>query len=63
MTLFGWRVLAEWGIEHSCMDVEQRNDAFKTWEANWKAFCEWIVEEFGPEYLKFPVSTQVKNAN
>ncbi|KKZ61633.1 hypothetical protein EMCG_03818 [[Emmonsia] crescens] len=63
MTLFGWRVLAEWGIEHSCMDVEQRSDAFKTWEASWKAFCEWIVEEFGPEYLKFPVSTQVKNAN
>ncbi|ODH37033.1 hypothetical protein ACO22_02675 [Paracoccidioides brasiliensis] len=58
MTLFGWRVLAEWSIEHSCMDPEQRTDAFKTWERNWEAFCEWIIGEFGPEYLRFPASTQ-----
>ncbi|EGE82119.1 adenosine deaminase [Blastomyces dermatitidis ATCC 18188] len=63
MTLFGWRVLAEWSIEHSCMDAEQRADAFRTWEANWAKFCQWIVEEFGPEYLSFPVSTGVRNPN
>ncbi|EER41130.1 CECR1 family adenosine deaminase [Histoplasma capsulatum var. duboisii H88] len=50
ITLHGCRILAEWSIEHSCMDPKQQADAFNTWEADWTAFCQWIVLEFGPKY-------------
>ncbi|PGH11901.1 hypothetical protein AJ79_04593 [Helicocarpus griseus UAMH5409] len=55
MTLYGWRVLAEWSIEHSCMDSEQKADAFVTWKASWEQFCRWIIK-FGPDILNFPSS-------
>ncbi|QSS58229.1 cat eye syndrome critical region protein 1 [Histoplasma capsulatum] len=63
ITLHGCRILAEWSIEHSCMDPKQQADAFNTWEADWTAFCQWIVLEFGPKYLKSPIAEKANNRN
>ena len=47
MTLFGWRQLAEWSLEHSCMDESQLATARRRWEEMWKRFVTWILDEYG----------------
>jgi len=56
MSLHGWRVLAEWSLEHSCMDAKERMKAIKFWRLRWGFFCQWIVEEFGAQYERSLVS-------
>ncbi|KAL1838958.1 hypothetical protein VTJ49DRAFT_2030 [Mycothermus thermophilus] len=43
MTLHGLRQLAEWSIEHACMEPELRREVRASWEAIWDEFCERIV--------------------
>jgi adenosine deaminase CECR1 len=47
MTIHGWRQLAEWSIEHSCLDHNQRAQLKGTFEQEWESFCQWVVEEYG----------------
>ena len=47
MSLHGWRVLAEWSIEHSCMSPQEKDRALTEWNKKWGEFCRWIVDEFG----------------
>ncbi|KAJ9129453.1 Adenosine deaminase CECR1 [Pleurostoma richardsiae] len=47
MTLYGWRQLAEWSLEHSCMDAKELETARRRWDELWKEFVAWIVEEYG----------------
>ncbi|RPB02991.1 Metallo-dependent hydrolase [Choiromyces venosus 120613-1] len=47
MSLHGWRVLAEWSLEHSCMNPQEKSRAFAGWNKKWDAYCQWIVDEFG----------------
>jgi adenosine deaminase CECR1 len=56
MSLHGWRVLAEWSLEHSCMDVKEKMKALEFWRLQWDSFCVWIVEEFGAQYERSLVS-------
>ncbi|KAK2814134.1 hypothetical protein FQN50_000538 [Emmonsiellopsis sp. PD_5] len=49
--LLGWKVLVEWGIEHSCMEGGVREGVRGVWEGRWRGFCEWVVREFGGVYL------------
>ncbi|KAK2807156.1 hypothetical protein FQN51_004770 [Onygenales sp. PD_10] len=49
--LLGCKVLVEWGIEHSCMEAEERAGVRRVWEGRWRGFCEWVVREFGGVYL------------
>jgi len=43
MTLHGLRQLAEWSIEHSCMEPQLRAEVCASWEGMWDAFCQRIV--------------------
>ena len=47
MTLLGWKQLAKWSLEHSCMGDGERKAATEVWEEKWREFCEWIVMEYG----------------
>ncbi|KAI0888359.1 Metallo-dependent hydrolase [Annulohypoxylon maeteangense] len=44
MNLYGWRQLARWSIDHSCMSVVERERILVEWERRWR-------EEFIPELL------------
>jgi adenosine deaminase CECR1 len=49
MTIHGWKQLAEWSIEHSCLDEGQIQEAKAIHAREWERFCEWIVRTFGAE--------------
>lgn len=46
MTLHGLRQLAEWSIEHSCLEDDRKAEVRSDWEAMWESFCRWIVKEY-----------------
>jgi adenosine deaminase CECR1 len=48
MTLQGWKQLAKWSLEHSCMNPEELEKVTVEWSRRWQEFCEWIVTEYGP---------------
>jgi adenosine deaminase CECR1 len=50
MNLHGWRQLAQWSLEHSCLAPAQKRRALEIWRAEWESFCEWIVATF-PEWV------------
>jgi adenosine deaminase CECR1 len=50
MSLLGWKVLAEWSIDHSCLDDEHKKDVRKEWRHRWKSYCKWIVETYGSQF-------------
>ncbi len=43
MTLHGLRQLAEWSIQHSCMEPELMREVRESWENMWDDFCRRIV--------------------
>ncbi|CAG8976138.1 hypothetical protein HYALB_00002419 [Hymenoscyphus albidus] len=45
MSLFGWKQLAKWSLEHSCMEPDLKAEVTAMWEEKWEDFCHWIVEE------------------
>ncbi|KAH8900736.1 Metallo-dependent hydrolase [Thozetella sp. PMI_491] len=47
MSLLGWRVLAEWSLEHSYMDAKTKAAATENFQQRWTQFCQWIVDEYG----------------
>lgn len=44
MTLHGLRQLAEWSIEHACMEPELKQEVRESWGKAWDAFCQRIVD-------------------
>ncbi|KAG4426393.1 hypothetical protein IFR04_000576 [Cadophora malorum] len=48
MSLQGWKQLAKWSLDHSCMDPEQMKAVTAEWTRKWDEFCQWIVDEYGP---------------
>lgn len=46
MTIHGWKQLALWSIEHSCLSGEQIARAKSIHEREWKDFCKSVVEQF-----------------
>lgn len=47
MTIHGWKQLAEWSLEHSCLTDEERKRAMAIFARDWEAFCQWVVAEYG----------------
>ena len=47
MTIHGWKQLAEWSLEHSCLDHKQKQEAKKIHSRDWEQFCQWVVDEYG----------------
>ncbi len=46
MSLQGWKQLAKWSLEHSCMNDEERRAVTAEWEKKWQEFCDWIVRNY-----------------
>lgn len=44
MTLHGLRQLAEWSIEHACMEPKLKAKVRKDWGEMWAAFCKRVVD-------------------
>lgn len=49
MSLHGWRQLAEWSIEYSCLSEAEKRTAREIFARDWEAFCEMIVAEYGKD--------------
>lgn len=47
MTLSGWKQLARWSIEYSCLAPEQKAKGQLLLEQSWKHFCEGVVTRYG----------------
>lgn len=47
MSLLGWKQLALWSLEHSCMDAKEMAAVKKEWSKKWDGFCNWIIAEYG----------------
>lgn len=47
MTLFGWKQLIEWSLEHACMSSAEHRDVLREWEVRWERFLDEAIEEFG----------------
>lgn len=47
MTLFGWKQLIEWSLDHACMSPDERREVRRAWEARWEKFLDEAIEEFG----------------
>ncbi|ROV91406.1 hypothetical protein VPNG_09987 [Cytospora leucostoma] len=47
MTLFGWKQLIEWSLEHACMSKDEYEAVHGVWARRWDEFLDWAVEEFG----------------
>ncbi|KAK3722414.1 hypothetical protein LTR37_002405 [Vermiconidia calcicola] len=50
MTIYGWKQLAQWSIQHSCLDVEEMKKAKQVHAREWENFCQWVraAETFLP---------------
>lgn len=49
LSLLGLRVLAEWSIEHSCMNSNMRERVAGDFSETWIRFCQWIIDIYGQE--------------
>lgn len=49
MSLYGWKQLALWSIEHACLDDDERSTVLQQWDRMWEDFLHWVVEKYGSE--------------
>jgi len=47
MSLHGWKQLALWSIDYSCLTNLEKHEARKIFQTEWEIFCRWIVDEYG----------------
>lgn len=47
MSVHGWKQLAEWSIEHSCLSSSDMKKAKKIHAEAWESFCQWVVSTYG----------------
>ncbi len=47
MTLFGWKQLIEWSIEHACMSPTERDEIYVHWKRAWIDFLRWVDVTYG----------------
>jgi len=46
MSVHGWRQLAEWSLEFSCLSEDEKKEGLEIFRREWEEFCEWIVEKY-----------------
>ncbi|KAJ3472313.1 hypothetical protein NLG97_g11097 [Lecanicillium saksenae] len=49
MSLYGWKQLVLWSIEHACLDDDERSAILQQWERMWDEFLRWVVEKYGSQ--------------
>ncbi|KAF3761440.1 Metallo-dependent hydrolase [Cryphonectria parasitica EP155] len=47
MTLFGWKQLIEWSLEHACLSKKEYEAIHAAWAKKWEAFLDEVIAEFG----------------
>lgn len=47
MSLYGWKQLIEWSLEHACLSSEQYASIHAAWEKKWDIFLDEVIVEFG----------------
>ncbi|KAF1990029.1 Metallo-dependent hydrolase [Aulographum hederae CBS 113979] len=47
MNLHGWKQLALWSLEYSCLGDREKAEAERIWRREFEAFCKWVVETYG----------------
>lgn len=57
MTLQGWKQLAKWSLEHSCMNPRELAAVTAEWTKRWNEFCQWIVDEYGSKLQDYEAPT------
>lgn len=57
MSLLGWKQLALWSLEHSCMEQDEKKEVTKVWQQKWDDFCQWIVATYDTLDYAAPVDT------
>jgi adenosine deaminase CECR1 len=63
MSLFGWKQLAKWSLEHSCMNEAEMHEVTQIWHSKWAEFCKWIVETYSPMFAAATLSTADSTSN
>lgn len=54
MTLFGWRQLIEWSMEHSCLSEKEYAKIHEDWLKKWNIFLADVIKEFGNTASRVP---------
>ena len=49
MSIHGWKQLAEWSIEHSCLSESEIQRAMDIHAEEWETFCQMVVDKYGSE--------------
>ncbi|PSR77331.1 adenosine/AMP deaminase [Coniella lustricola] len=47
MTLYGWKQLIEWSLQHSCLSREEYASIHAAWAKKWDVFLDEVIAEFG----------------
>ncbi|KAK5745683.1 hypothetical protein LTR17_001182 [Elasticomyces elasticus] len=47
MTIHGWKQLAEWSIEHSCLSDAEKKQGKVILQKDWENFCQGVVDDYG----------------
>lgn len=52
MSLYGWKQLIEWSLQHSCLSKDEYDSIYGEWIKKWDKFLDEVIAEFGPELLE-----------
>lgn len=47
MTLYGWKQLIEWSLQHSCLSESEYESIHAEWARKWDTFLDEAIAEFG----------------
>lgn len=47
MTLYGWKQLIEWSLQHACLSQGEYEAIHGAWAKKWDRFLDEVIEEFG----------------
>jgi hypothetical protein len=64
-SLFGWKVLAKWSLEYSCLSTKghlsEMSKEMAVWETSWVDFYKWIISTHLDEAAAFDASLKIKS--
>jgi adenosine deaminase CECR1 len=60
MSIHGWKQLAQWSIQYSCLSEKQKARANQIFNKEWEDFCTWVVKTFKEEADKLEITPEGK---
>lgn len=49
MSLFGWKQLILWSLEHACLDENEFTKVLSHWEKKWEKFVQDVITTYGAQ--------------